>query len=117
MCAVASVAWWVVTAQDGIGDLRPYLLLQALPLILTPLWQWIYRAPRRDKLAFGCALALYVAAKLAELGDHAVLASLGVVGGHTLKHLLATAAAAVLVACLVERQRAPRHRSCRRRPH
>lgn len=105
MFAVASVAWWVVTGQTGAGDLRPYLLLQGLPLILIPLWQWLYRAARRDKLAFAGALALYVAAKFAELGDHALLASLGVISGHTLKHLLATAAAAVLVARLVERQR------------
>lgn len=103
--AVASVAWWAATEQRGAGDLRPYLLLQALPLVLIPLWQWIYRAPRRDKLAFGIAIALYVVAKFAELGDHALLAALGVVSGHTLKHLLATAA--VLVARLVERQRAP----------
>lgn len=100
MFAVFSVAWWAVT-----DDLRPYLLLQGLPLVLIPLWQWIYRASCRDRLAFGCALALYVAAKCAELGDHALLAALGVVSGHTLKHLLATAAAAVLVARLIERQR------------
>jgi hypothetical protein len=103
--AVAGVAWWVVTDRNGAGDLRPYLLLQALPLLLIPLWQWIYGAPRGDRRAFGCALALYVLAKFAELGDHALLASLGVVSGHTLKHLLASAAAALIVARLVERQR------------
>ena len=103
--AVASVAWWVVTERNGAGDLRPYLLLQGLPLLLIPLWQSICRAPRRDRQAFGCALALYVAARFAELGDHALLASFGVISGHTLKHLLAAAAAAVIVARLVERQR------------
>lgn len=111
--AVFSVAWWAVTEQRGAGDLRPYLLLQGLPLVLIPLWQWIYHAPRRDRLAFGCALALYAAAKFAEMGDHALLAALGVVSGHTLKHLLATAAAAVLVARLSERQRAPIQRPSR----
>jgi hypothetical protein len=105
--AVLSVGWWYVTEQDGAGDLRPYLLLQCLPLVLVPMWQIIYGAPRRDKAAFGCALALYVLAKWAELNDHALLDALGVVSGHTIKHLLATAAAAVLVGRLVERQRAP----------
>jgi hypothetical protein len=105
--AVLSVGWWYVSAQNGVGDLGPYLLLQCLPLILIPMWQFIYRAPRRDKLAFGCALALYVAAKLAELNDHALLAALGFISGHTIKHLLATAAAAVLVARLIERQQTP----------
>jgi hypothetical protein len=105
--AVLSVAWWYVTAQRGAGDLRPYLMLQCLPLILVPLWQWIYDAPRRDRIAFGCALALYVAAKFAELADHQLLAALGVVSGHTIKHLLATAAAAVIVARLIARRQAP----------
>jgi cbb3-type cytochrome oxidase subunit 3 len=104
MFAVFSVGWWYFTEQRGTGDLRPYLLLQCLPLVLIPLWQWIYRAPRRDRIAFGCALALYVAAKCAELADHQVLAALGVASGHTVKHLLATAAAAVIVARLVDRQ-------------
>jgi hypothetical protein len=107
MFAMLSVAWWYATLQQGAGDLRPYLLLQCLPLVLIPLWQAIHGAPRRDRVAFGCALALYVAAKFAELADHPLLAALGVVSGHTLKHLLATAAAAVIVARLVERQPAP----------
>jgi hypothetical protein len=105
--AVFSVGWWNVTAQHGVGDLRPYLLLQILPLILIPIWQFNHGAPRRDKIAFGCALALYVAAKFAELYDHALFGALGFISGHTIKHLLATAAAAVLVARLVERQYAP----------
>jgi hypothetical protein len=105
--AVLSVAWWYFTEQRGAGDLRPYVLLQCLPLILIPLWQFIYRAPRRDRIAFGCALALYAVAKFAELNDHQVLAALGVVSGHTIKHLLASAAAAVIVGRLVERQQAP----------
>jgi hypothetical protein len=107
MFAVLSVAWWYFTEQRGAGDLRPYLLLQCLPLVLIPLWQSIYGAPRRDRVAFGCALALYVVAKFAELADFQMLVALGVVSGHTLKHLLATAAAAVIVARLVERQPAP----------
>jgi hypothetical protein len=42
-------------------------------------------------------LALYVLAKLCEVGDHAGLALLAILSGHTLKHLLAAGAAAVLV--------------------
>ncbi len=53
LAAVASVAWWAITERQGAGDLRPYLLLQGLALILIPLWQAIYRAPRTDRIAFG----------------------------------------------------------------
>lgn len=105
--AVGSVAWWYFTDQQGQGDLRPYLLLQALPLVLIPLWQAIYRANRADRIWFGLALLLYVFAKASELRDHELLTALGWVSGHTLKHMLATAAAAVLVARLSYRVRVP----------
>jgi hypothetical protein len=107
LAGAVSVGWWYRTDLSGNGDLRPYLLLQLLPILLIPLWQWIYRMPGTDRLAFGAALALYVVAKFAELGDHQIAAALGVVTGHTLKHLLATAAAALIVWRLVFRLRAP----------
>jgi hypothetical protein len=100
---IASVLWWYAGAAHGPGDLRPYLLLQTLPVVLVPLWQASHRASRADRIAFGAALALYAAAKVAELGDREVLGALHWVSGHTLKHLLATAAAAVIVARLASR--------------
>ena len=103
MFAVASVVWWYVTEQRGHGDLRPYLLLQGLPLILIPLWQAMYGAPRRDRVCFAVAIGLYVLAKAAEVHDHEVFALTGWVTGHTGKHLLATAAAFVLVSASVHR--------------
>jgi len=101
--AVASVAWWHFTGQTGVGDLRPYLFLQALPIILIPLWQWLYDIPNAERWAFAGALLLYVIAKFAELYDHEIAAILGVVTGHTLKHFLATAAAAGIVGSLIRR--------------
>ena len=95
--AVASVAWWVITDRHAVGDLRPYLLLQALPLVLIPLWQWIYRAPRTDRIAFASAMGLYVVAKVAEVLDHEIANASGFVSGHTLKHLIATMATAAVV--------------------
>jgi len=101
--AVASVAWWVYTDSSGADDLRPYLLLQGLPLILIPLWQAIHRAPRTDRIAFAAAMALYVLAKLAEVFDHEIANALGFVSGHTLKHLIATMATAAVVWGLTRR--------------
>lgn len=101
--AVASVAWWHFTNDAGQGDLRPYLLLQLLPIILIPLWHWLHGSDRRDRVYFGAALAVYVLAKIAELSDHAFLAISGLISGHTLKHLLATLAAWLIVVRLIER--------------
>jgi len=111
LAAVASVAWWYFTDLSGNGDLRPYLLLQGLPILLIPLWQWLYKAPGADRAAFGAALAIYVLAKFAELGDHEIAAVLSPVTGHTLKHLFATGAAALIVGRLVSRVQ-PRLRAC-----
>lgn len=102
--AVLSVGWWYGTELAGRGDLRPYLLLQMAPILLIPLWQSLYHSPRDDRVAFGMALLLYVAAKVAELYDHEVGALLGDLTGHTLKHLLATVAAGLIVGQLLRRE-------------
>jgi hypothetical protein len=106
VAAVASVGWWNVTASYGVGDLRPYLLLQALPLILIPLWQSLAQAPIADRRSFGIAIFLYVLAKVTEVLDRPIYSALaGAISGHTIKHLLAAAATAVLVDRLIRRTR------------
>lgn len=104
---VGSVVWWYFTETRGTGDLRPYLLLQILSILLIPLWQALHGVPRKDRLHFAAALLLYVLAKVAEVNDHALLAASDMtISGHTLKHLLATAAAAMLVGRLIGRSQA-----------
>lgn len=103
--AVGSVAWWGLT-----GDLRPYLLLQAAPLVSIPVVLFANRAPRGEKIAFMSAIGWYVAAKVLELADHAVFSALAL-SGHTLKHLFAAAGALCIVRyfrhCVVARVRPP----------
>jgi hypothetical protein len=103
LCGVASVAWWAMSDRNGAGDLRPYLLLQGLALILIPLWQAIHRAPRTDRIAFATAMVLYILAKVAEVLDHEIANAFGFVSGHTLKHLIATAATGAVVWGLTRR--------------
>ena len=105
LLAIYSVAWWYFTEQAGDGDLRPYLMFQVLPMVLIPLWQWLYQAPTADRLSFGTALLLYAVAKVTELHDHEIAEATGLRTGHTIKHLLATAAAALIVARLAWRSR------------
>src|SRR5436190_1074119 len=105
---VASVLWWFFTGRTGIGDLRPYLLLQVAPLLLVPAWQALAGSPRPERIAFGVVIALYAAAKAAELGDRTIFEALGFMSGHTAKHLLATAACAVLVASIAGKSRSTR---------
>ena len=48
-------------------------------------------------------MGLYIVAKAAELLDHEIAGAFGFVSGHTLKHLIATAAAAAVVWGLTRR--------------
>jgi hypothetical protein len=105
IAALASVLWWRLTDIAGAGDLRPYALVQGLPLVLIPAWHAIYAAPRGERLAFAAAILLYVAAKVVELNDQALFSALGGLSGHTLKHLLATAAGAAITFQLIRRVR------------
>ena len=73
-------------------------------MILAPAWQALAGSPRRERIAFGIAIGLYAAAKGAELADHRIFEALGFMSGHTLKHLLAAAASAILVAAIARRR-------------
>jgi hypothetical protein len=97
LVASASVAWWWLGERHGAGDLRPYLFVQFLPMLLVPAAIWL-RLPARTAAAlrdsdWWAVLGLYAAAKLMELADQEVLDALMLTSGHALKHLLAAAAA------------------------
>jgi hypothetical protein len=80
---VASVLYWQRT-----DDLRPYVLVQFLPVLLIPLIMLLY--PRRGTGPVWVALGCYVLAKLLELFDAQVFAALGgTISGHSLKHVAA----------------------------
>jgi hypothetical protein len=92
--AAASIVWWKAT-----GDLRPYGIVQG-SIVLTPIWQWIYHAPKSDRIAIGTAIGLYLAARFFERYDREAFDVLGFMSGHTIKHLLSAAAVAVIAANL-----------------
>ena len=100
--AIGGVIYWYYS-----GDLRLYLGLQILPLVLIPIWQW--HAPKAERFAFATAIALYVLAKIAELADYQIYALLGFMSGHTLKHVLSTLAAGVIIYHLVQKTRTSCH--------
>jgi len=104
---IASVWYWDWTETQGAGDLRPYALVQFLPMLLIPLILWLYPAPRRDG---GCYIGLvccYGLAKVLEYFDKPVFELIAVVSGHSLKHL-AAALATVFLYALWKRHAGPR---------
>jgi len=85
---IASVIYWRYT-----NDLRPYVLVQFLPLLLLPVILLLFKSPYTHRGLLLLAFAIYIASKLAEYYDRAVFALTDhVISGHSLKHLLAALA-------------------------
>ena len=100
LAGVASVLYWRST-----DDLRPYALVQFLPVLLIPLILVLY--PRKGSGPVWIALACYVAAKLLEALDARIFDALGhAISGHSLKHVVAAGAMWALLAGLKGRRSA-----------
>lgn len=100
----ASVVYWLYTESAGVGDLRPYALVQFLPMVLIP----VIAIARRTHSDLGIYIAwmilFYTAAKLAEHYDDEIFAFGNLLSGHSLKHVFAALAPASLLVCLWRRQ-------------
>lgn len=88
---VSSALYWRWT-----GDLRLYVIVQFLPIILIPLILTLYPPKYLSTRLLAAALILYISAKVFESYDRQILMSLNV-SGHTIKHLLAGAATLCII--------------------
>jgi hypothetical protein len=79
-----SVLYW-----HSVDDLRIYVLVQFLPLLLMPMLFFFFAASFTHVSGYGLLLLAYVAAKLLEHFDAQIFESLNFVSGHSLKHLAA----------------------------
>ncbi|MFO0442075.1 MAG: ceramidase domain-containing protein [Betaproteobacteria bacterium] len=96
----ASLIWWLMS-----GDLRIYLWVQAAPLLAVPYLLAAFPPRYTQRLWLLWGVCLYALAKVAEVRDYEIYAWSGMtVSGHTLKHLLAAAAAYCVVVMLKRRQ-------------
>jgi hypothetical protein len=86
--AGAALHWYFGGDSPGGGDLRPYALVQAVPLVALPALL-VFFPGRLDERRLALAVLFYGSAKLCELGDAWIWEQGGFVSGHTLKHLLA----------------------------
>lgn len=97
VAGIASVAYWHWTETQGAGDLRPYVLVQFLPIVLIPVILWLFDGRYLRAPALLVALSLYLLAKVVEYFDRQLLLATGLISGHTVKHLLA----GVAVLCII----------------
>jgi hypothetical protein len=94
-----SVLWW-----QASGDLRFYVLVQFLPVILIPAILLLYPSGFPGAKWTWAVLAVYAVAKVLEFFDVPIFHVLGV-SGHSLKHIIA--AIAVCFVALLVRARNP----------
>ncbi|MGC3983211.1 MAG: ceramidase domain-containing protein [Steroidobacteraceae bacterium] len=96
-CGMVAALYWSWTELQGRGDLRPYVLVQFLPILLMPLILLLFPARYlRGSLLF-VAFVLYFSAKVCEHFDYEIFTMTRCVSGHTLKH----AVAALAVLCII----------------
>lgn len=83
----ASVLIWIVTEQWGRGDLRLYILVQFLPLLMILLMLAMFRWSYSHQGYLFLLLLVYGGAKVCEHFDREIYMALTAISGHTLKHL------------------------------
>lgn len=101
---MASVAYWAFTETYGVGDLRPYALVQFLPMLLIPIILSVYRSASDSTRFFWLMIAFYVLAKICEYFDAGIYSLGEIMSGHSLKHLFASLTPATLLYALNRRR-------------
>jgi hypothetical protein len=87
IAGVLSIAYWHHSELSGNGDLRPYGLVQFLPMLLIPMILLMFEETFTRVRAIWWFLSWYLVAKIFEILDQQVFESLALISGHSLKHL------------------------------
>lgn len=95
IAGVLSIVYWHYGELAGKGDLRPYGLVQFLPMLLIPIILLMFDAKFTWDGALWWFLGCYLVAKVFEVFDDQIFDFLSVISGHSLKHLLAS------IGCLI----------------
>lgn len=88
---VASVFYWRWTEQQGAGDLRPYAVVQFLPMLLMPVMLLVCPGSRQAARWLWWTFGLYLGAKVCEQFDEPIYEGLSI-SGHSIKHVLSAMA-------------------------
>jgi hypothetical protein len=102
--SIGSVFYWYITESVGQGDMRAYILVQLLPILLIPIIMTLY-SPKYTKSWMLLLIALwYLFAKVCEGLDGPIYELTGHIGGHAIKHLFASMAC-IQVAWMLEKRK------------
>lgn len=89
--AILSLLHWQITESKGTGDLRFYVLVQFLPIILISAILILYKNTNGSIIYYFVLLA-YLLAKLFEINDDLIFSTNHIISGHSIKHIIAALA-------------------------
>lgn len=87
---IFSVFYWQWTETQSVGDLRPYAIVQFLPMVIIPVILLLFKGCFTHKSGYWWLLFYYFLAKLLEYYDAGIYEVTGhIMSGHALKHMSA----------------------------
>lgn len=101
---VLSVLYWHWTEIAGHDDLRPYILVQFLPMLAIPVILICFNSVFTKVSGYWLLLAAYFIAKIFEHFDREILDATGFISGHSLKHVVAAIGIYILLLSFVSRR-------------
>jgi len=105
VAGVSSVVYWYVGELNGDGDLRFYLLVQFLPILLMPIIFIFFKGSFTLTRGYWWLLFFYILAKIFEYFDKEVFELLQIISGHSLKHIISAIGLWILVIVFEKRVR------------
>jgi hypothetical protein len=94
---ISSVLYWRITETMGDGDLRPYYIIQVLPLLYAPVLTLTSKSKYTTSWTYVVAVIIYLISKLSEYYDYEIFNALYFLSGHNIKHLLIALAMHILI--------------------
>ena len=85
---VFSVLYWWFSERYGVGDLRLYAVVQFFPVITIPIILLCFNPKYSHCIGYWVLILTYIGAKLFETFDYQIHNFLGVISGHSIKHVL-----------------------------
>ncbi|MEW7290392.1 ceramidase domain-containing protein [Aquimarina sp. 2304DJ70-9] len=86
LVGLGSIWYWV---YGEMNDLRPYVLVQFYPMVAIPLILIFIKSSTPYGKVYWLLLIFYFFAKISEYYDEIIYDLLGVISGHSLKHIFA----------------------------
>ncbi len=83
-----SVLYWYTSEMKGKGDLRLYIVVQFIPILLMPIMLYLFKTTAYNTHYILITIGVYIIAKLLEHYD--ALIYLSGISGHSLKHIAAS---------------------------